>query len=1210
MNDIELQLLLDVKGFANGIKTAMQMLQNFSKQASGLLNIKAVNFDTKSIDDFASKNNAFQTSVKQSAAATGSLTAATSKATAQQVVLKDKLAATGLTLQGISMLWLALKSTVGSWIQSADSAEIANAKLANGMKNVGEGIASVNALSSQASQLKAITPFSGSEIKNAQAMLTTFMKSSEEIKILTPRILDLAAAYMKSGDSSMDVQQVAVMLGKVNEETIGALRRVGVAFSNEQAEKLKSLHGTEQAIFLSQILDQNFKGMAQTVGQTSAGQMKIFQNQLGALKASMGAIIIEGLRPVISFLKDLAAVLSAQPAYVKGSILAVTALVVAFKFLGSSISPTAKAFAIISALLIALPPGLRIVAGGILIVASAIFVLNGGLATANTLLGGLPVFLGLLASGVVALFTGISSASENTEEKIQSLDKSISDSTQRLNDLKSANSNLTKIYDYLNGNIVHTDESTAAYNQSLEAVKNAYPALHAHISLYNSDLDENNKLIQEQINKNNESISVHLNAIVAENIQKIQAESESRKKQNEELEKEIELRNKLEYNINRGGEVQGYGKETMFVPYSESEMKTQQDALAESKRKIDILNASWADYIEKIYNSISATRSLGLSDDETKKVMQQQLDAYISLMQNQGVGAQNAFMGALAKLGVTGYDSFEKVNAGITDVINQLFNARKEAQALNSAITMTTWQENMQKEIKAVQDNITNPKDKSLTDAAEKQIKDIVEKNKDWKKLQSDIDEIINPKEPSRSTSRRSAPTSAIKDEEDEVRELISAWQQAIKFYYASAEVKESLSAAGISSAKNEIQVQSELDDILKNRTNLTVEQISELSDFRDEIAKVNNELNFTPRTKDTFIQDYMEGARQIWEEQQSRSKSTEPWESRSVKELEKAIKLYNDWLGLTGDLSQQDIDYLELQINNQIKVTSNFELQIQLQSKIVALEKQRNEIIEKRIEAEDLLTQISHRANQNSGLFSTLFGDASEGFNKKYNDILSSHQKTQDEISKNLSEGVITDNEAQLAQMENDIDARKSIQKIVYQQIRDGFSAAVSGVQEIASILGIGANTFVGKLISGLQFAVSLATSISSTISSILSIVASVGKLAASPAIGFATGGSVPGIGSSDSVPAMLTPGEFIINKSSVNNLVRRFGSAFLPWLNGGSMLSHFANQYAGGGIVTSPAFNIQSSREPYILTTSIKGQDLNVVLTRAKNYQQSRLL
>ena len=47
----------------------------------------------------------------------------------------------------------------------------------------------------------------------------------------------------------------------------------------------------------------------------------------------------------------------------------------------------------------------------------------------------------------------------------------------------------------------------------------------------------------------------------------------------------------------------------------------------------------------------------------------------------------------------------------------------------------------------------------------------------------------------------------------------------------------------------------------------------------------------------------------------------------------------------------------------------------------------------------------------------------------------------------------------------------------------------------------------------------------------------------------GFATGGIVPGVGNTDSVPAMLTPGEFVIRKSSV----KKYGSDNLQKLNTG---------------------------------------------------------
>tara|TARA_Y100000593_G_scaffold25147_1_gene50218 strand:+ start:6862 stop:13647 length:6786 start_codon:yes stop_codon:yes gene_type:complete len=54
-----------------------------------------------------------------------------------------------------------------------------------------------------------------------------------------------------------------------------------------------------------------------------------------------------------------------------------------------------------------------------------------------------------------------------------------------------------------------------------------------------------------------------------------------------------------------------------------------------------------------------------------------------------------------------------------------------------------------------------------------------------------------------------------------------------------------------------------------------------------------------------------------------------------------------------------------------------------------------------------------------------------------------------------------------------------------------------------------------------------------------------------------FASGGFVPGSGNRDTVPAMLTPGEFVIRKSSVNKI----GAGTLAAMN--------ENKYAGGGTV-----------------------------------------
>jgi len=60
-----------------------------------------------------------------------------------------------------------------------------------------------------------------------------------------------------------------------------------------------------------------------------------------------------------------------------------------------------------------------------------------------------------------------------------------------------------------------------------------------------------------------------------------------------------------------------------------------------------------------------------------------------------------------------------------------------------------------------------------------------------------------------------------------------------------------------------------------------------------------------------------------------------------------------------------------------------------------------------------------------------------------------------------------------------------------------------------------------------------------------------------ASKMVGMNKGGSVPGTGNRDTVPAMLTPGEFVIRKESVKSL--------------GAENLHKMNKYASGGIVTA---------------------------------------
>ena len=74
----------------------------------------------------------------------------------------------------------------------------------------------------------------------------------------------------------------------------------------------------------------------------------------------------------------------------------------------------------------------------------------------------------------------------------------------------------------------------------------------------------------------------------------------------------------------------------------------------------------------------------------------------------------------------------------------------------------------------------------------------------------------------------------------------------------------------------------------------------------------------------------------------------------------------------------------------------------------------------------------------------------------------------------------------------------------------------------------------------------------------------------------GFNKGGKVPGAGNSDTVPAMLTPGEFVMSKGAVNMI----GADKLMAMNaaGGGTNQPKLMKFAGGGIV--PGIDAPMSR------------------------------
>lgn len=80
------------------------------------------------------------------------------------------------------------------------------------------------------------------------------------------------------------------------------------------------------------------------------------------------------------------------------------------------------------------------------------------------------------------------------------------------------------------------------------------------------------------------------------------------------------------------------------------------------------------------------------------------------------------------------------------------------------------------------------------------------------------------------------------------------------------------------------------------------------------------------------------------------------------------------------------------------------------------------------------------------------------------------------------------------------------------------------------------------------------------------------------SPEVKFATGGGVPGVGNTDTIPAMLTPGEFVMRKSAVASI----GLDNLHAMNNGYNTGGLVKFFADGGEVdgVTPAMKRQAQR------------------------------
>ena len=138
----------------------------------------------------------------------------------------------------------------------------------------------------QSSRLQSITIFSDDDIQAAQTAALQYGFTADQVQKLIPTIIDLASA------TGSDLQSALNSVITATEGSERALRGQGIVVDSNipKAENFNRI--IEQ-------LNKNFEGQGVIVGETAAGALKKYENQVGELQESLG----EKLFPVIESLK-------------------------------------------------------------------------------------------------------------------------------------------------------------------------------------------------------------------------------------------------------------------------------------------------------------------------------------------------------------------------------------------------------------------------------------------------------------------------------------------------------------------------------------------------------------------------------------------------------------------------------------------------------------------------------------------------------------------------------------------------------------------------------------------------------------------------------------------------------------------------------------------------------------------------------------------